>query len=145
MAYGYWKLGKADQQAAFHLSFRRSPFGGGFSIACGMYDASEYLSGLRIDDEDLAYLADLSGNDDRPLFDHGFLDHAKTPRCQEERERRREKIVFFVSSLPLASWRSSSAAIGGIAYGSTDPHRHSERFPPRRRAGGAEGGTRWSR
>ena len=29
MAYGYWKLGRADQEAVFHLFFRTAPFGGG--------------------------------------------------------------------------------------------------------------------
>ena len=29
MAYGYWKLGRADQGAVFHLFFREPPFHGG--------------------------------------------------------------------------------------------------------------------
>ena len=30
MAYGYWKLGRTDQEAVFHLNFRRNPFEGIF-------------------------------------------------------------------------------------------------------------------
>src|SRR3954470_19020219 len=75
MAYGYWKLGRAEREAVFHLSFRKNPFNGGQSPACGRHDAIDYLSGLRFDAEDLAYLATLRGNDERPLFDAGFLDH----------------------------------------------------------------------
>jgi len=75
MAYGYWKLGRAEREAVFHLSFRKNPFAGGYSLACGLHDAIDYLSGLRFDGEDLAYLAGLLGNDGRPLFDAGFLDH----------------------------------------------------------------------
>ena len=36
MAYGYWKLGRADREAVFHLSFRKNPFGGGYAVACGL-------------------------------------------------------------------------------------------------------------
>ena len=33
MACGYWKTGKADQEAVFHLFFRNQPFGGGFALS----------------------------------------------------------------------------------------------------------------
>ena len=33
MAYGYWKTGMADQEAVFHLLFRKQPFNGGFTVA----------------------------------------------------------------------------------------------------------------
>ena len=32
MAYAYWKAGKADQRAVFHLFYRKQPFKGGFAI-----------------------------------------------------------------------------------------------------------------
>src|SRR5678815_5358582 len=66
MAYGYWKLGRAEQEAVFHLSFRRNPFNGGYSVACGLHDAIDLLAGLRFGDEDLQYLTTLRGNDGRP-------------------------------------------------------------------------------
>lgn len=75
MAYGYWKLGMADVESVFHLSFRKQPFGGGFAIACGLHDVIDYLSGLRFDSSDLDYLATLQGNDGNALFDRGFLDY----------------------------------------------------------------------
>ena len=75
MAYGYWKLGMADAEASFHLSFRKHPFGGGFSIACGLHEAVEFLKQMRFDRSDLDYLATLDGNDSKPLFDRGFLDY----------------------------------------------------------------------
>jgi nicotinate phosphoribosyltransferase len=75
MAYGYWKLGRAGREAVFHLSFRKNPFNGGYSLACGLHDVIDYLTGLRFEADDLAYLAGLRGNDDRPLFEAGFLDH----------------------------------------------------------------------
>ncbi|MBI1372853.1 MAG: nicotinate phosphoribosyltransferase [Phycisphaera sp.] len=78
MAYGYWKLGRAEERAAFHLFYRRNPFGGGYAIVAGLDYVIDYLDGLRFTDDDLAYVADLRGNDDRPLFDAGFIDYLRT-------------------------------------------------------------------
>src|SRR5262245_63041474 len=39
MALGYWKEGRAEQEAAFHLYFRSAPFRGGYTIACGLEPA----------------------------------------------------------------------------------------------------------
>jgi nicotinate phosphoribosyltransferase len=74
MAYGYWRSGVGDQEAVFHLTFRHHPFAGGFSVACGLALAAEYLQELHFSPEDLAYLAGLQGNDGRPLFPGEFLD-----------------------------------------------------------------------
>lgn len=73
MAYGYWKLGRGEQEAVFHLNFRRNPFGGGYSIACGLHYVIDFLESIRFDEEDLAYLGLLKGNDGKPLFEEGFL------------------------------------------------------------------------
>lgn len=73
MAYGYWRLGRADEEAVFHLFFRRPPFRGGYAIAAGLQPAIEYLTRLRFTPDDLEYLATLTGNDGAPLFSAGFL------------------------------------------------------------------------
>lgn len=75
MAYGYWKLGRAEQQAVFHLFFRRPPFGGGYAIAAGLRPALEYLQGFRFDESDIEYLSTLTGNDGAPLFEKAFLSY----------------------------------------------------------------------
>ena len=75
MAYGYWKLGRAEQESVFHLTFRKNPFNGGYAVACGLHDVVDLLSNLRFEREDLDYLATLKGNDRRPLFDAGFLEY----------------------------------------------------------------------
>ena len=36
MACAAWKTGAAAKEAAFTLSFRRNPFGGGFTVAAGL-------------------------------------------------------------------------------------------------------------
>lgn len=73
MAYGYWKSGVAERQAAFHLFFRKNPFQGGYALTCGLETAIEYLRRFRFHDDDLAYLGSLRGNDGRPLFEPAFL------------------------------------------------------------------------
>ncbi len=75
MACGYWKLGMAGREAVFHLNFRRNPFGGGYSVACGLEQVVELLRAWRFSRDDAAYLATLEGNDGEPLFERGFLDY----------------------------------------------------------------------
>ena len=83
MAYGYWKAGPRDREAVFHLTFRQSPFRGGYTIAAGLATAIECVENLRFSEADTAYLATLTGNDGRPLFESGFLDFLRTlePAC----------------------------------------------------------------
>ncbi|MBU0616390.1 MAG: nicotinate phosphoribosyltransferase [Planctomycetes bacterium] len=78
MAYGYWKAGVGDREAVFNLFFRKHPFQSGFSIACGLSYVVDYLANFRFDDSDLAYLAELRGNDERPLFEPAFLDYLRS-------------------------------------------------------------------
>ena len=75
MAYAYWKSGMEPLEAAFHVSFRRNPFGGGFTVACGLEYAIDLIESLRFEEDDLAYLAEVRGSDGEKLFDRAFLDH----------------------------------------------------------------------
>jgi nicotinate phosphoribosyltransferase len=75
MAYGYWKTQRHEQEAVFHLYFRKQPFGGGYAVACGLSAAVEWLQTLRFTPDDVSYLATLTGNDGKPLFEAGFLDY----------------------------------------------------------------------
>jgi len=77
MAYGYWKAGIHEHDAVFNMHFRHNPFGGGYSICCGLEYVIEYLQGLRFDDDDLSFLDGLTGNDGQRLFDPGFLDYLR--------------------------------------------------------------------
>ena len=72
MAYGYWKLNRQDEEAVFHVFFRKAPFGG-YTIAAGLEQVAELLQLLRFQPDDLRYLSGLRGNDGQPLFDPGFL------------------------------------------------------------------------
>ena len=75
MAYGYWKLGMTEHEAVFNLFFRKAPFGGGYAVAAGLDLAIDLCERLRFDAGDLGYLGSLTGNDGRPLFEAGFLEH----------------------------------------------------------------------
>jgi len=74
MAGAYLEAGVADTEACFHLYFRSNPFQGGYSIACGLAQALDYLEQLNFTEEDIAYLATLSGADGKPLFRPAFLE-----------------------------------------------------------------------
>jgi nicotinate phosphoribosyltransferase len=80
MAYGYWKKQMLEHEAIFHLFFRQQPFNGGYAITCGLSDAIDYLQHFEFRPGDLAYLADLRGADEKPLFETKFLDYLQTLR-----------------------------------------------------------------
>jgi nicotinate phosphoribosyltransferase len=72
MAYGYWKLGRGQEEAVFHLSFRQHPFAGGFTLACGLATVVDFVQRFAFTPEDLTYLATLQGHDNQPLFEPAF-------------------------------------------------------------------------
>jgi nicotinate phosphoribosyltransferase len=73
MAYAAWRSGVADREAVFHLFFRKNPFGGGYAVACGLAYVKDYLEHLRFDDEDIAYLREVTGPGGSRLFEEDFL------------------------------------------------------------------------
>ncbi|RYF55329.1 MAG: nicotinate phosphoribosyltransferase, partial [Cytophagaceae bacterium] len=75
MAYGYWKSGTAEKEAVFNLYFRKNPFGGGFTVACGLANAIGYVTHFGFTKKDLRYLRTLTGSDGEPLFETAFLDY----------------------------------------------------------------------
>jgi nicotinate phosphoribosyltransferase len=80
MACGYWKTGVCDHEAAFHVTFRHNPFGGQFTVACGLATAIDFLRTFHFTETEIDYLASQRGNDGKPLFDSGFLDYLRELR-----------------------------------------------------------------
>jgi nicotinate phosphoribosyltransferase len=78
MACGYWKAGVNNHDAVFHVTFRENPFGGQFTVACGLATAIDFLCAFQFTDTDVDYLGSQRGNDGKPLFDCGFLDYLRT-------------------------------------------------------------------
>jgi nicotinate phosphoribosyltransferase len=95
MAYAAWKSGADRKEASFTLSFRRNPFEGGFTLAAGLEDAIDLVSGLRFDEDDLAYLAEQRGADGAPLFDPAFLERLRTLEVDVDLDAVPEGTVVF--------------------------------------------------
>jgi len=77
MAYGYWKLHRTEEEAVFNLFFRKHPFRGGFTIACGLEYVIDFLERFQFTADDIKYLARLTGNDKKPLFEPEFLEYLR--------------------------------------------------------------------
>lgn len=75
MSAGYWKRGLAENEAVFHLFFRKPPFQGGFTIAAGLELVVNFLQNFKFDSSDLSYLETLLNSDGQPFFERGFLDY----------------------------------------------------------------------
>lgn len=75
MSYAFWKTGLKNQEAVFHLFFRKNPFMGGYAIAAGLESIVDYLKKFRFDESDLNYLATICGANGKILFEPKFLDY----------------------------------------------------------------------
>ncbi len=106
MAYGYWKSGLTEKQAVFNLFFRRNPFQGGFTIACGLEYVIDFLSDFRFTQDDIDYLATLKGNNGAPLFEKAFLAYLKDMQFDLDIEAIPEGTVVFPQE-PLVRVRGS--------------------------------------
>lgn len=80
MAYGYWKSGMAGKEAVFNMFFRKNPFQGGYTIACGLAQVIDFLHQFRFSEDDIAYLQTLTGNDGQLMFESAFLEYLKDLR-----------------------------------------------------------------
>ncbi len=95
MAYGYWKTKIDHKEAVFHLFFRTNPFKGGFTLACGLEYVIDYLENFNLDKTDTDYLKTLKGNDERPIFESGFLDYLEAMKFQCDIDAIPEGTVVF--------------------------------------------------
>jgi nicotinic acid phosphoribosyltransferase len=133
MAYGYWKTGQPEREAVFHLFFRKHPFRGGFSVACGLRDAIDYLRELTFPDEELHYLATLTGNDGLPLFEPGFLDYLRTLRWSCDMEGVPERDGRVSARADVEDSRSAIAVPDrgdGVAQHAQFPNAHRDESGP---------------
>lgn len=80
MAYGYWKLNLHDREAVFHQIFRKNPFRGNFTVACGLGTVIEFLEDWRFQESDLDYLGQLRTPQDTLLFPSEFIEYLRNLR-----------------------------------------------------------------
>ena len=95
MAYAYWKTGRAEREAVFSLTFRKLPFQGGYAVACGLEPVIDWLNDFRFEPAALTYLATLTGNDGKPLFERAFLDYLGALRLTADIDAIPEGTVVF--------------------------------------------------
>lgn len=95
MAQGYWKHGMHEHEAVFNLFFRKHPFKGGYTIACGLSYVIDFLQNLHFEQSDIDFLAAQTGNDGKALFEPGFLEYLKNVRFTGNLEAVPEGSVVF--------------------------------------------------
>jgi len=71
MAYGYWKCGRCNEKAVFELFFRKNPFGGQYTIFCGLDEVLKYLAHFKFSATDIEYL---KSTDSLSQCEDGFFD-----------------------------------------------------------------------
>ena len=69
MMQGYFKHKDQNKTVVFDAFFRNNPFGGGYSIMCGVEQLVKYLNELHFSSQDIEYLRSLK------IFDEDFLDY----------------------------------------------------------------------
>ncbi|KAM8936646.1 nicotinate phosphoribosyltransferase isoform 10-T10 [Lycaon pictus] len=79
MALGYWRAGRAREQAEFELFFRGCPFGGAFALAAGLRDCVRFLRAFRLRDADVQFLASVLPPDTDPAF----FEHLRALDCSD--------------------------------------------------------------
>ena len=80
MAQGYWAQGIAEQEAVFHLYFRKNPFKGGYTVCAGLAEVIDLLQNFQFSPDDIAYLGSLRGSKEQPLFQTEFLKYLESLR-----------------------------------------------------------------
>eukprot|EP00536_Pseudo-nitzschia_multiseries_P008091 jgi/Psemu1/256893/estExt_Genewise1Plus.C_2000023 len=56
MTYAHWKTGTVDEKAVFELFFRKNPFGGEYTVFCGLDECLKLIRTFRFESDDLDYL-----------------------------------------------------------------------------------------
>ena len=95
MAAAAFRSGAWQREAVFHLSFRKAPFRGGFTVAAGLQPALELIRGWRFDEGDLEYLASLRAPNGDALFEAAFLEHLRQMSLSLDVEAVPEGTVVF--------------------------------------------------
>jgi len=97
MAGAYFQSGSHTKEAVFHLFFRNNPFKGGFAIACGLASACDIIKNFHFSAADLEFIAELRGDDGKPLFRADFIDYLANLKLEVDVDAVREGEVVFAN------------------------------------------------
>ncbi|MFX0123147.1 MAG: nicotinate phosphoribosyltransferase [Candidatus Hodarchaeota archaeon] len=89
MSQGYFDMDMKEHEATFDLFFRSNPFNGGYTIACGIQLALEYLTNFKFTENDINYLKEQN------LFSEDFLEYLLMLKFTGKVEGVREGSVIF--------------------------------------------------
>ncbi|XP_020590360.1 nicotinate phosphoribosyltransferase 2-like isoform X2 [Phalaenopsis equestris] len=78
MAYAYWKAGKHQERAVFDLFFRKSPFGGEYTVFGGLEECIRFVANFRLDEEEISYLQSVM-----PRCEDGFFEFLRDIDCSD--------------------------------------------------------------
>ncbi len=107
MAYGYWKSGRHEREAVFHLYFRKNPFGGPFALAAGLDRVVDFITRFRFSSGDLAFLREFGLDGERgPFWEPEFLGYLAGLRLECSLEAVPEGTIVFANE-PLVQVRGS--------------------------------------
>lgn len=95
MASGYWQLGMHENEAVFHLLFRKNPFKDNHALSCGLGSVIEFIKHWHFSQDDLDYLATLTNAKHQPLFEKAFLDYLGKMRFQCDIDAIKEGSIVF--------------------------------------------------
>ncbi|UCG03103.1 MAG: nicotinate phosphoribosyltransferase [Candidatus Heimdallarchaeota archaeon] len=89
MSQGYFDMNMKNHVATFDLFFRSNPFNGGYTIACGIQLALEYLMNFKFTENDISYLRE------QDLFSEDFLEYLLNLKFTGKVEGVKEGSVIF--------------------------------------------------
>mmetsp|Transcript_27996 Transcript_27996/g.39565 ORF Transcript_27996/g.39565 Transcript_27996/m.39565 type:complete len:567 (-) Transcript_27996:202-1902(-) len=80
MVYAHWKNNRHNNQATFELFFRKNPFGGEYTIFCGLDEVLKFVQNYKFTEEDIEYLRSTESLQD---CDPQFWEYLRQLDCSE--------------------------------------------------------------
>jgi nicotinate phosphoribosyltransferase len=80
MAYAHWKNNRHNDPAIFELFFRKNPFGGEYTIFCGLDECLKLVSNFKFTESDIEYLA---SSPSLRNCDSAFWDYLRELDCSQ--------------------------------------------------------------
>ncbi|KAG0486985.1 hypothetical protein HPP92_009080, partial [Vanilla planifolia] len=78
MAYAYWKAGKHKERAVFDLFFRKSPFGGEYTVFGGLEECIRFVANFKLTEEEILYLQSVM-----PGCEDDFFEYLRAVDCSD--------------------------------------------------------------